>query len=415
MKTAGIIAEYNPFHNGHAYHLNEVRRRTNADYLIIVMSGNFMQRGIPAMLDKYTRARMALENGADLVLELPCLFSCASAELFAKGGVSLLHQLGAVDFLGFGCENDNLPLLLKTASILTEEPEEYRLLLQAALKKGNSFPAARSMSLTACLQESIPDSEFLSSPNNILALEYLKALQILDSAIVPVAVKRNGASYHEDELRASFSSALAIRNTLLSQEDSVWEQEILKGQVPDSVFQILKASYCHTYPVTPRDFSAQLHYKLLLDAGKGYTEYLDVTRDLSDKIKKNLHSYSNLDSFCMLLKSKELTYTRVCRCLTHILLNIRKADLVNSVPYARILGFRKECSPLLREIREKSRLPLLTVAADAKQFLSDPAVADSSKKMLTADFAAAHIYNSVVLHKFGTALPKEFGAPVLKI
>lgn len=415
MKTAGIIAEYNPFHNGHAYHLNEVRHRTNADYLIIVMSGNFMQRGVPAMLDKYTRARMALENGADLVLELPCLFSCASAELFAKGGVSLLHQLGVADFLGFGCENDNLPLLLKTASILAGEPGEYRLLLQDALKKGNSFPAARSMALTACLQENLPDSDFLSSPNNILALEYLKALKILDSAIVPVAVKRNGASYHEDVLRSSFSSALAIRNTLLSQADSVLESEILKAQVPDSVFQILKASYRHTHPVTAQDFSAQLHYKLLLDAPKGYSEYLDVSRDLSDKIKKNLHSYSNFDSFCMLLKSKELTYTRVCRCMMHILLNIRKTDLVNSVPYARILGFRKECSPLLKEIREKSRLPLLTVAADAKQFLSNPAIAESSKSVLTTDFAAARIYNSAVLHKFGTALPEEFGAPVLKV
>ncbi len=415
MKTAGIIAEYNPFHNGHAYHLNEVRHRTNADYLIIVMSGNFMQRGVPAMLDKYTRARMALENGADLVLELPCQFSCASAELFANGGVSLLHQLGVVDFLGFGCENDNLPLLLKTASILAKESEEYRLLLQTALKKGNSFPVATSMALTACLQENIPDSDFLSSPNNILALEYLKALKILDSSIVPVAVRRNGASYHEDVLRASFSSALAIRNTLLSQEESVLEQETLKCQVPDSVFQILKESYCHTYPIVSHDFSVQLHYKLLLEAQKGYAEYLDVTEDLSDKIKKNLRSYSNFDSFCLLLKSKELTYTRVSRCLMHILLNIRKEDLINSVPYAKILGFRKECSPLLKEIRGKSQLPLLTVAADAKQFLLNPAVADSSKKMLTTDFTAARIYNSAVLHKFGTALPEDFSVPVLKV
>lgn len=415
MKTAGIIAEYNPFHNGHAYHLNRVRQCTDADYLIIVMSGNFMQRGVPAILDKYSRARMALENGADLVLELPCLFACSSAELFAKGGVSLLHQLGVVDFLGFGCENDDLPLLKEAASILFEEPEAYRLVLQQSLREGNSFPVARSMALSACMQKELPDSAFFSSPNNILAMEYLKALRFFDSTITPVAIRRTGAAYHEDTLCPSYSSALAIRNTLLAQEDTGLEPEALLGQVPDSVLLMLKQAYQKTYPITTRDFSKQLHYKLLLDAEKGYTEYLDVSKNLSDKIKKNLHSYTNFDSFCMLLKSKELTYTRICRCLLHILLDIRKKDLLPAVPYARVLGFRENAKPLLKELGANSRLPLLTVAADAKQFLRDPAVSDREKRMLQLDLTASRIYTSAVLHQFQVTLPDEFGAPLLKV
>ena len=420
MKTAGIIAEYNPFHNGHAYHIREVRHQTGADYVIVVMSGNFMQRGVPAMLDKYTRARMALENGADLVLELPCIFACSSAELFAKGGVSLLCQLGVVDFLGFGCENDDLELLNKAASLLSEEPEEYRLTLQDSLREGNSFPTARGKAISSCLQDPTIDSAFLSSPNNILALEYLKAIKGLSSknsenSLKPVAIKRAGASYHEDRLCASYSSALAIRKVLLSQEQEPLNTGALKDQVPDSVLHLLEKSYQKTYPVTSQDFSAQLHYKLLSEVETGYTEYLDVSKDISDKIKKNLNSYLDFDSFCMLLKSKDLTYTRISRCLLHILLNIHKEDLLPQAPYARVLGFRKDCAPLFKEIKEKSSLPLLAVAADARKFLADPSVTDRAKKMLTTDLTATRIYNSAALHRFHTTLPDEFGAPVLKV
>lgn len=426
MKTAGIIAEYNPFHNGHAYHIREVRHQTGADYVIVAMSGNFMQRGVPAMLDKYTRARMALLNGADLVLELPCIFACSSAELFAKGGVSLLCQLGVVDFLGFGCENDDLELLTKAASLLSEEPEEYRLTLQNSLREGNSFPTARAEAISSCLQDPTIDSAFLSSPNNILALEYLKAIKGLSSMnskkslmnqniLTPVAIKRAGASYHEDCLCASYSSALAIRKVLLSQEQETLNTDALKDQIPDSVLHLLEKAYQKTYPVTSQDFSAQLHYKLLSEVETGYTEYPDVSKDLSDKIKKNLNSYSDFDSFCMLLKSKDLTYTRISRCLLHILLNIRKEDILPQAPYARVLGFRKDCAPLFKEIKEKSALPLLAVAADARKFLADPSVTDRAKKMLTTDLTASRIYNSAVLHRFHTTLPDEFGAPVLKV
>lgn len=424
MKIAGIIAEYNPFHNGHAYHINQVRQKSNADYLVIVMSGNFMQRGVPAMLDKYQRAKMALMNGADLVLELPCMYACSSAEYFAKGAVTLLDNLNVVNHLGFGCENDNLPLLQKTASILANEPDEYRTVLQDELRKGSSFPIARSIALSACLDGFTPDKLPLSSPNNILAVEYLKALYKLNSSITPIAIKREGANYSDEKLHSSYSSALAIRNVLFnppkSGESSQSKFELLKKHVPESVLEILQEQYLYTLPITTDDFSSLLHYKLLLEAEKGYDEYLDVSKDLSDKIKKNLNSYTNFDSFCMLLKSKELTYTRICRCMIHILLSIKKTDLdiipdESLIPYARVLGFKNESSTLLKEIKNNSKIPLISVAANAKDFLFDPKTSDYAKNLINIDITASRIYNSAIHNRYKTVMSDEFAMPLLKI
>ena len=434
MKIAGIISEYNPFHNGHAYHLKEVRKKTNADYIIIVMSGNFMQRGVPAMLNKYQRAKMALMNGADLVLELPCLFACSSAEFFAKGAISIFHQLGVIDFLGFGCENNNLSLLQKVVNLLLEEPEAYRNKLQNHLRNGCSFPAARSMALKSCLGNDYFDN-LLTSPNNILAIEYLKSLQTLASPIQPIAIKREGAAYSDAKLNNSYSSALAIRSALFNTQNTGQNLDNLKGHVPDSVLSLLQEEYLKTMPVTTDDFSNLLHYKLLLEKEKGYTEYLDISKDLSDKIKKNLHSYTNFDSFCMLLKSKELTYTRICRCMLHILLNIKQNDLAAlsssmesdlasfsttgsnclPAPYARILGFRNDSSPLLKELKANSKIPLLSVAADAKNFMADEKTLETAKKMLQLDITASRIYNGAIQNRYNILLPDEFGAPLLKV
>lgn len=424
MKIAGIIAEYNPFHNGHAYHLDQVRQKSNADYLIIVMSGNFMQRGVPAMLDKYNRAKMALMNGADLVLELPCMYACSSAEYFANGAVTLLNNLGVVDSIGFGCENDNLQTLKNVASMLTDEPAEYSRILQDSLRKGLAYPVARNIALNECLWDLANDKSLLSSPNNILAVEYLKALYKLNSTITPIAIKREGADYNDSKLNNSYSSALAIRNVLFTPpkagESSQSKFELLKSHVPESVYELLQEQYLYTLPVTSDDFSALLHYKLLLESEKGYDEYLDVSKDLSDKIKKNINSYTNFDSFCMLLKSKEITYTRICRCMIHILLNIKKTDLADCtgeslIPYARVLGFKSDSSALLKEIKENSSVPLISVAADARDFLNNPQTSDYAKNLFNLDINAARIYNSVIHSKYQTVLADEFAMPLLKV
>lgn len=416
MKIAGIIAEYNPFHNGHRYHIEQLRSKTGADYIIAVLSGDFTQRGVPALLSKHLRAEMALQNGVDLVLELPCAYAAASAEAFASGGVQLLNALGCVDYLGFGCECGELKPLFLSASLLKEEPPLFRQLLQENLKQGLSYPTARSNALASCLTASAVSSGLLSSPNNILGIEYLKALLILDSSIQPIAIPRSGSGYHETALSSRFSSALAIRTHLLE----TGNPENLLGQVPDSVLSILRREYQKTYPVCTHDFSSVLYYKLILEAETGYEEYADVSKDLSAKIKKNLHSFTDFDSFCMRLKSKDITYTRICRCLIHILLNI-KHDALQSPRsdypafYGRILGFRKNSTPLLGILKENAKLPLLARASDAKAFTTDPSGSVQSKSMLSLDLRASRIYRSVLEQKFHTSLPDEFGSPLLKL
>ena len=187
-----IIGEYNPFHNGHLYHLNKSKEKANAKYTIAIMSGNFVQRGNTAVLDKWTRAKMAILNGVDLVIELPCIYSISSAENFAMGAIKILNSLKIVDTISFGTETDDISLLQEFADILTDEPEEFKSLLSHELSKGISFPKARENALLMYLNDIRRYANVLSSPNNILAIEYLKALKETNSPIVPMAVKRIG-------------------------------------------------------------------------------------------------------------------------------------------------------------------------------------------------------------------------------
>ena len=216
MKTAGIIAEYNPFHTGHEYQINYIKEKLRTDYVVIAMSGDFVQRGTPALFSKYVRAEMALRSGADLVLELPVSISSASAELFARGGVQLLDGLGVTDILCFGSECGDTDALMELAKILAEEPEAFQDALRRNLKDGMTFPKARSMALSAVFPESEKYQQLLSSPNNILGIEYCKAILRENSSISPVSIKREGNDYHENTLFENhFPSASAIRNAIL--------------------------------------------------------------------------------------------------------------------------------------------------------------------------------------------------------
>ncbi len=278
MKITGVIAEYNPFHNGHKYHIEQARMLSGADYVIAVISGDFTQRGTPAVIDKYTRTRMALLNGADLVLELPAVYAAGSAEFFSMGAVTLLDKLGAVDFLCFGSECGNLKTLSRLSAILLEEPEEYRAALRLEQKKGLSFPKARSLALQHCCPF---DADITSSPNNILGMEYIKALLKRNSPIIPLTIQRRGNDYHDVSLKASDRPE--------SPDGNFAE---IKNHVPDSVFRLLEKAYGKGFPVTSNDFSQLLHYKLLSETG-GFERYQDVTPALSDKIKKQIYSYKD--------------------------------------------------------------------------------------------------------------------------
>ena len=358
MRVNGIVAEYNPFHNGHLYHLSESKRLTGADYTIVVMSGNFVQRGAPALTDKFLRANMALSCGADLVVELPALYATASAEYFAAGAVSLLDKLGVVTHLCFGSENGDLDLLGRVARILAKEPEGYLNSLKRSLGRGLSYPGAREDALLENYPFLAEHKDVFSAPNNILAIEYLKALLRQESPIIPFSLRRTGSGYLDQTTDGAFNSALAIRQALYSGAG----EEVLAGNLPPEPARLLSQALKSTGPVRSQDFSDMVYYKLLAEKDQGFEEYLDVSRELSARICRQLNRYSSLESFCGLLKTREMTYARISRSLFHILLNIRKEDMERArksglTPYARVLGFRRNAAPLKKKSRPGRACP----------------------------------------------------------
>lgn len=419
MKVNGIIAEYNPFHNGHLYQLKESLRQTGADYTIVVMSGNFVQRGAPALLDKHTRAEMALKCGADLVLELPALYATASAEYFAAGGVALLDKLGVVNHLCFGSECGDVATLQEIATILSKESEEYSTTLKELLCQGNTYPNARNLALIQHYPHLKEVDEVLASPNNILGIEYCKALLSRSSSMQPVTIKRADDGYHSEGIHGTMCSATAIRkvlsegnwsklnNTCISenithlQQSHVQAQNLLRIEehLPRHAFQILSQKLDETKILQANDISGLLYYKLLCEQEIGYEKYLDVSTELSDRIRNNLHAFSNFEQFCNMLKTKEVTHTRISRCLLHILLNITKADMelgksMDYIPYARVLGFRRNSTELLSAIKEHSSIPLITKLADAEKILDEDAY-----RLLKKDLWVSDIYQGVVREK----------------
>lgn len=400
MNITGIIAEYNPFHNGHLHQIEQVKKN-GADYIIVVMSGDFLQRGTPAVLDKWTRARMALSSGADLVIELPAVFATASAQYFARGGVSILDKLGVVDTLSFGCETDDIIQIKETASLLCKEPDIYKDKLQSAIKAGNSFPKARELAVTAILGDTV--SSLVSAPNNILALEYCIALLERESDMDILPIKRKGNAYHEATLTEnSFPSATAIRNQLAQDCAAA----AFDKHLPDSVATILTENK-EQLLLSQDVLSLLLKYKLLSCHGS-FEHYADITPDLSDKIKKNLNHFESVSQFTDLLKSKDLTHARISRCLTHILLDITQDMYVNAkekdyAGYARILGFHKRALPLLSEIGKQSSIPLITKLADSRNILGEDAYS-----ALEHDIFCSHVYESIIADKTVQSSQNEF-------
>ena len=391
MKTVGLITEYNPFHNGHLYHIEKAKELTGADRVIVIMSGDYVQRGTPAVLSKHSRAHMALLNGASVVLELPVCYSCASAEFFAKGEVSVLDGLGCIDALCFGSECGNLEHLTSIAHLLSAEPETYRHHLQSSLKNGMSFPAARCHALEKMTGDAYA-SQILSDPNNILGIEYLKALKELNSPIVPFTLKREFSGYHDTELHDCSSSASAIRKVLMN----------------------IPASPNFSCPVEADDFSLLLKYRLLSEPHESLCKYQDVSEELSNRIIRNRNQFRSFGQFCTLLKTKELTYSRISRSLLHILLSITTEDMHayqdNSCSYARILGFRKEHTDVLRAMKDHASIPIITKLGKSASLLSPEA-----SRMLNQTSFASDLYESVISDKFGIPFTSEQQKQIIRV
>lgn len=410
MKVAGIIAEYNPFHNGHQYQIKQVRKETGADFVIAIMSGNFLERGVPAITDKYTRAKMALQCGVDLVFELPSLWATASAERFAKAGVTLLASTGVVGTICYGAEQPDSTLTQQIVQTLTDTTA-YNGEIIFLQKQGLTYPAARAQLLSKMLPDY--DSKtilaFLNAPNNILAIEYEKSIAQWNASHQPPihghGIRRIGGGYHDTTIHNTYSSATAIRNLLLGSfhEESYFP---LRAQVPSYVYDQLIKSASQNNLVDTNDFSAALYARLWSYRETGYTQFADCSTELSNKIINGLDQFISFTDFASLLKTREVTYTRVCRVLMHILLDIRQEDYITFTPdsaYLRVLGFRREAASLLSAIKKEASLPLVTKMADASYILSDNANA-----LLSHDIAAADLYRSIRSIRHGQPLPNEF-------
>ncbi len=430
MNVIGIIAEYNPFHNGHAYQIAHVRKNLHADYIVVATSGDYVQRGEPALLDKYTRARMALSSGADVVLELPVLWSTASAELFADAGISLFEKTGCVNGICFGAESGDLALLRRIADVLADEPTDLKASLKHNLKSGSTFPKAREAALLSYFSGSAGQdgalpvsaealSSLLASPNNILALEYLKALRRRASSITPYLLKREGAAYHETSILSGASaipaSASAIRHTLFADaagacgnsadrasEDSA--DGILRHAMPQEALAILQ-DYRADFPLLcADDFSGILGYLLLSSSATQLARTADSSPEFANRMQNQLPYYTSFSSFASRLKSKEMTLTRINRILLHSILGITSSDYacgnaLDKIPYLRILGFRKSAAPLLAALKSSAAVPLITRSSQALKLLSPDAM-----RVFEHDVFAGNLYLQMRNQKGGTPL-----------
>ncbi len=402
MDFCGVIAEYNPFHEGHAHQLRVLKQDLGFQGVLVCMSGDFTQRGEPAILPKELRAKAALENGADLVLELPVLYATGSAESFASGAVGLLESMGILKSLAFGMENPDSSLLEELCEKLValEEESGYHERLLALTGRGFSFPSAR-MKL---LEENGVSPETLAlffSPNNLLALEYAKALRKRRGTLSLCPIPRKGSRHDAAGLEPGlYPSASAIRNVLRNAEGT--DLRLLSSFLPEAMMEALTEAR----PGGLEDYAKELKYLITRSDARELSGILDISPDLGDKMKKKLNAFNSCESYLEALKSRDLTYTRLSRALVHLLLDIRKKDYLELsrralTPYARILAMKKD-SPLVSALRASS-LPRFT---NLRKFLhgrKDP----DARALLALDRRAEEIY---ALNRKG---PERTGRPVI--
>lgn len=388
-KVLGIIAEYNPFHNGHLYHLEQAKKLTGSSYTVAVISGNFTQRGSTALIDKWSRAEIALNCGVDLVLELPTLYATSSAENFADGAVKILNSLKVIDYLAFGAETSDMDLLEPIADVLYKEPKAYKMLLANELKKGVSFPKARENALMLYLGDIRKYLNVLSSPNNILGLEYMKSLKKYNSIIKPVAITRFEAGYNDISYSGNISSATAIRNIIKN-----GNFKVLRKLVPAPSFEILMDNIKQGHIIPDLSvFERQIIYNLRKMSLSEIAELPDVSEGLENSIKKVANSCNTVNEFLNLIKSKRYTSTRIQRILIYSLLGITKKDMALSKkvnPYIRVLGFNKRGKFLISEIAKAN--PKLDIITSVKRFI-DTSSNKNLKSVLEKDIWATNVYS----------------------
>lgn len=387
MNIVGLITEYNPFHLGHLYHLKKSKELSKCKYSISIMSGNFLQRGEPAILDKWSRAKMAIESGVDLVVELPFVYACQSAELFAYGAIKILNATNSINSIAFGTEDYNLSNLELISSLLVEEPLEFSLDLKKNLKNGFSYPKSRELALLSYFSskniflENIEKS--IISPNNILGIEYLKALKKLNSNIKPVNINRVGADHNDKNLSKNISSATSIRNILLSQNDLYK----IENCIPKGTMELLQTN--NEFNFLNR-YSKIFLYKLL-STNLYNNNYIDLNTELKNRISKNTKNFEDMEQFIELVSTKNYKNSRIRRCLIHILMDLYIEDIkkfyTHNNNYLRILGSNKKGFEILKKIKKNSKINIITKLAN---FTSSDKIINS---MISFDVKSSNLYN----------------------
>jgi len=399
MKILGIIAEYNPFHYGHLYHLKKAVEITQPDYTIAVMSGNFTQRGEAAILDKWIRAEAAVRCGIDLVLELPAVYAVQTAEIFAYGGIQLLNHTGLVTHVCFGSETGSLEPLMKIADILAEEDPEYKQLLKNHLLKGLSFPEARYHAVMDYIKSRNPRDEAeynspdvhkaLISSNSILGIEYLKALSKTNSTIAPVTIPRIRSSYLSQRIKKGIASATAIRKEIFQNGMN----DKVHGAVPEAVFQIMSDAFDRGMgPVDNQVLQDIILGIIRRSSPAEIAAWMDVGGGLENRLKEKAQEASGLNELLSLVKTRRYVNTRLQRILIHGLLNLTSSAFnelndETGPQYLRILAFSKNAAPLLKKLKETAKVPVITKAAHISRY------SDKVQKMFAYDRMATDLYS----------------------
>jgi len=414
MRAVGLVTEYNPFHNGHLHHLRESLRVTGAEASVAVMSGHFLQRGEPAMVDKWVRSEMALANGVDLVFELPFAFACNSAPHFAMGAIQTLDALGVVDSLCFGSEAGDLAQLNKVATVLVERQEEIESLTAARLRDGVNYPVARSEVLVGLLPE-VP-AEILNSPNNILGIEYLKALYSTNSRIQPHTIKRLGAGYHDTDVKAQIASATGIRRMIAAGEE-------IESLLPQHCRKVLDEALRAGRSLDTGRMFVALQSQMLQES-----ETLNEIYLVDDGIDRRLDlaalKAGSFDELVSGIKSRQWTLTRIQRILMYVLLQVKavemKAFIQTGPLYLRLLGSSERGRKILARARRRKKLPIIADPARAtntlrKFYRNRSAYQQLAEEMLRLDLRATRIYGLLQGERSGEYLNQDYYQPVRQV
>lgn len=398
MNLLGLVVEYNPFHNGHKYHLEKSKEITNATHTMAIMSGSFLQRGEPALFDKYTRAEMAVKSGVDLVIELPTLYACQSAEIFSHGAITTLNSLNCVNSVCFGSEEGDVDILTTIADILVKEPCEFKSSLKKHLDNGLVFPIARSKALYEYIKAHnllhLNEDELqqvLNSSNNILGIEYIKSLIKLNSSITPFTITRVASKYNSSDINSNICSATAIRNSLKDNENL----QLIENVIPKSTFDEINSKIDSNFKPVFDNMFYNILSSIIIRECENLPSYFEVNEGIENKIYSNIFTSSNLEELINSTKSKRYTMTKIKRTLNNILLGITKEDVIkvkdlNSVPYIRVLAFNNKGREIIKKIKTSSDIEIIT------KFSKISHIDDSIfKTLIKYDLKSSNMYNLI--------------------